>query len=318
MRAIFYGGQAVVEGVMMRGRHCMAIAVRAPDGHLVTRVEPLQGGRRMAANWPLARGVLLLADTLRLGMRALLFSAWVAERGSPPPPEALGAATVRRSLVTSLTLAVGLLFVLPLVVVLPLDGLIASDLISTGIEGALRLGMLLGYLLLIGRLPEVQRLFSYHGAEHQTINAHEADAELTPASVRRFGLTHPRCGTGFLLVVVLLSVVVFMLLGRPPLPLRLASRVVLLPIIAGVAYEYIRLVAVLYHHRAARWLAAPGLALQRLTTRPPDDSMRETAITALQGVLAGDRDRAYADGPAASRGLEEPGAGRASLSPTDG
>jgi uncharacterized protein YqhQ len=133
--------------------------------------------------------------------------------------------------------------------------------------------------------------------------------------VRRFGLTHPRCGTGFLLVVVLLSIVVFMLLGRPPLPLRLASRVVLLPIIAGVAYEYIRLVAVLYHHRAARWLAAPSLALQRLTTRPPDDSMRETAITALQGVLAGDRDLAYA---AASHGREEPGAGRASLSPTDG
>ena len=260
MRVIFYGGQAVVEGVMMRGRHCMAIAVRAPDGQLVAQVEPLQnqGGRPAVAYWPLARGVLLLADTLRLGMRALLFSGVVAERGSVPPPEALGAATVRRTLATSLTLAVGVLFVLPLLVVLPLDGLIASDLVSTALEGALRLGLLLGYLLLIGRLPEVQRLFSYHGAEHQTINAHEAGAELTPASVRRFGLTHPRCGTGFLLVVVLLSVAVFMLLGRPPLPLRLASRIVLLPIIAGVAYEYIRLVAVLYHHRAARWSRRPA------------------------------------------------------------
>jgi uncharacterized protein YqhQ len=299
----------------------MAVAVRAADGQVVLRVEPVDGWRERlaAANWPFVRGVLLLADTLRLGMRALLFSAWVADHGAAtPPPEAVGGARLRQTAVTSLAMGVGLLFVLPLLIVLPLDGLIASDLASTLLEGGIRLGLLVGYLRLIGRLPEVERLFGYHGAEHQTINAHEAGADLTPASVRRFGLTHPRCGTGFLLVVVLLAVVVFVLLGRPPLPLRLASRVLLLPVIAAVAYEYLRLTATFYHHRLARILAAPGLALQRLTTRPPDDSMREVAIAALQRVLAGDRESTAIRRATTPRRADEVGTGPTALPLHDG
>jgi uncharacterized protein YqhQ len=319
MQATFFGGQAVMEGVMMRGRHCMAVAVRTPDGQIALHVEPLSDWRvRLPiAGWPLVRGVLLLADTLRLGMKALLFSARVAEARTPPALP--GDAELRRPLAVSLALAVGFLFVLPLVVVLPLDGLITVDLASTLLEGGIRLGLLVGYLRLIGRLPEVERLFGYHGAEHQTINAYEAGADLTPAGVRRFGLTHPRCGTGFLLIVVLLSVVVFALLGRPPLPLRLAARILLLPVIAAVAYEYLRLTATLYRRRLGRWLAAPGLALQRLTTRPPDDGMREVAIAALQHVLAGDRalTPAVRRARAACR-ADEPGAGHAPLTLPDG
>lgn len=320
MQATFYGGQAVMEGVMMRGRHCMAVAVRAPDGQIVLHVEPLDDWRARLpmAGWPLVRGVLLLGDTLRLGMKALLFSARVAEAGRPPPALP-GDAELWRRLAVSLALAVGLLFLLPLVVVLPLDGLLAADLASTLLEGGIRLGLLIGYLRLIGRLPEIERLFGYHGAEHQTINAHEAGAELTPAGVRRFGLTHPRCGTGFLLVVVLLSVIVFVLLGRPPLPLRLAARILLLPVIAAVAYEYLRLTAALYRHWLGRWLAAPALALQRLTTRPPDDGMRAVAIAALQRVLASDRELAPAVRRATpARCADEPGASHAPLTLPDG
>lgn len=322
MRGVFYGGQAVMEGVMMRGRHCLAVAVRAPDARVVVQVLPLDDWRARwpLAGWPLLRGLFLLSDTLRLGMTALLYSAWVADHGAAPPPaEAIGGATVARALAGSASTAVGVLFLLPLLVVLPLDGLIASDLASTLLESALRLGLLIGYLRLIGNLPEVARLFGYHGAEHQTINAHEAGADLTPASVRRFSLLHPRCGTGFLLMVVLLAAIAFLLLGRPPLPWRVASRVLLLPLIAAVAYEYLRLSATWYPRRLGRWLAAPGLALQRLTTRPPDDSMLEVAITALQRVLARDGDLAHRPARAApTRAADEPGRGPTPLSAHDG
>jgi uncharacterized protein YqhQ len=297
MKQYHYGGQAVMEGVMMRGRHSMAVAVREPSGRVVLLHETLDGWvyRSKVVRWPLVRGVIMLADTLRLGMRALIFSANVAAReetttaNETASGEALSGPTLWATLGLSLSFAVGLFFILPLVIVGLLDRFIESAVVSNLLEGLIRLALLIGYLLLIGRLPEIGRVFGYHGAEHKTINAHEAGAALTPASVRRFSLAHPRCGTGFLLVVVLLSIVVFGLLGRPEMVLRIASRILLVPVIAAIAYEYIKLTAHFYHYALVRWLAAPSMLLQRLTTREPDDSMLEVAIAALQRVLVSDR-----------------------------
>jgi uncharacterized protein YqhQ len=294
MRQVSYGGQAVIDGVMMRGRRAMAVAVRDRQGRIVVHSEPIERGALGAtlARLPLVRGVLTLVDTVRLGLRALLFSAAVAARDEADEQPAMPAVSDRALwglAALSLAFVAGLLFILPLLLVSLIDPLIASPLVSNLVEGLIRLGFLLGYLVVVNRRTEVGRLFGYHGAEHQTINAFEAGAALTPASVRRFGLTHPRCGTSFLLLVVLLSVVVFALLGRPDFPVRLATRLLMLPVIAALAYEAVRLTTRLYRYPLTRWLAAPGLALQRLTTRPPDDGMRAVAIAALERVLLADR-----------------------------
>lgn len=300
----------------MRGRQSMAVAVRDPEGQILLHHELLSGWpyRSPVGRWPLVRGVLLLADTLRLGTRALIFAANIAARGDQPAnpttstattpvagtattptaptagdEQALSGPSLWGTLGISLTFAIGLFFVVPLVIVNFLDRFIESALVSNIVEGLIRLSLLIGYLLLIGRLEDVRRVFGYHGAEHKTINAFEAGAELTPPSVQTFSLSHPRCGTGFLLVVVLFSIVVFALLGRPELLPRIVSRIVLVPFIAAIGYEYIRFTAAFYGNPLVRALAGPSLALQRLTTREPEPAMLEVAIAALQRVLVDDK-----------------------------
>jgi uncharacterized protein YqhQ len=292
-----YGGQAVIEGVMMRGRREMAVAVHAPSGEIVVWSEPLTSSRlaRRVRPWPFVRGAILLGDTLALGLRALVFSAAFAERDAKrangeTDQSASGKrgtpvwAAVGLAIVVSITL----FFLIPLGVAALLDRIIASALLSNLIEGAIRLALLFSYVVAIGRLPEISRVFAYHGAEHKAIHAWEAGDELTVESVRRHPLAHPRCGTGFLLVVMIVSTVVFVLLGRPEMPLRIASRVVLLPAIAGVAYEFLKFGGRHARHRLARVLLTPGLRMQRLTTREPDDDMIAVAIAALLRVLAAD------------------------------
>jgi uncharacterized protein YqhQ len=217
-------------------------------------------------------------------MRALMFSADVAvgDEADFGGPIAWG------TMAFSLALAIGLFFLVPAAIV---DGLHAltgmgSPLAGNLTEGIIRLVFVIGYIWLIGRIPDIQRLFQYHGAEHKTINAYEDGAPLTPESVARYPREHPRCGTGFLLVVVVISVLLFSLLGRPPLLLRLASRVALIPVVAGIAYEYIRLTARHMDNPVVRLLVRPQLALQRLTTREPSPDMLEVGITALRHVLA--------------------------------
>jgi uncharacterized protein YqhQ len=282
-----YGGQAVIEGVMMRGRKAFAVAVRAPDGKVVLHSEPLTNPlyTESWAQLPFVRGLTLLWDTLGLGVRALTYSASVSIAEEGQPPVKFEGAAMYGTLAVSLIFGIGLFFVLPSFLVGLFDKQINSDLWTNLIEGALRLAILLGYLLLAGRVAEVRRVFQYHGAEHKTINAYEANAELTPQSVQRFSLTHPRCGTGFLLIIVLLSIFVFALLGNPPIVLRIISRIVLIPLIATVAYEFIRFGASHYGNPIVRALLAPSIALQGLTTRQPDDSMVEVAIVALKRVL---------------------------------
>ena len=293
----YYGGQAVMEGVMMRGQRQIAVAVRQPNGRLALYSEPLDSWvyRSPVRNWPLVRGVFVLWDALLLGMRALTLSANVAfnedagvSGGSGEQAGGIAGPALWATVGTSLLFGVALFFVLPLLLIHFLDRWIASDIVSNLVEGVIRLALLLGYLVLIGRTPDIRRVFGYHGAEHKTINAYEAGAPLDVASVQRHSTLHTRCGTGFLLVVVLLSVVVFAFLGRPPLPLRILSRIALVPMIAAIAYEFVRFGAAHYGNRLVRLLLTPSLALQRLTTREPEDGMVEAALVAFKRVLVAD------------------------------
>lgn len=281
-----YGGQAVLEGVMMRGLRQATVAVRSPSGEIVFKHEPLAAARR--TTWesaPLLRGVLMLWDSLSLGVRALSFSASVATGEDEAPPSG---AALTLTLAISLAFAFGLFFALPLLLASLLTRFGASTLVRDAAEGAIQLVIFVGYLVLIGRMPDIRRVFGYHGAEHKAINAYEAGAPLTVEAVRPFTLIHPRCGTSFLLVVVVLSIPIFALFGGLPLWARLLSRVVLVPLIAAVSYELLRLSAANYHRGWVRALVAPSLALQQLTTSEPDDTMLAVAIAALLPVLAAD------------------------------
>lgn len=282
-----YGGQAVIEGVLMRGKYASAIAVRRPDGEIVVQEAPVgQIYRGAISRIPFLRGLPLLWDALGLGMKALFFSAEVAGQAEDPEFKI----SDREGLLTG---ALGLFAGLALFMVLPsfVAGLLvpAGDVLFNVVEGLVRLTLLVGYVTVIGRMEEIRRVFAYHGAEHKTINAHEAGAPLTVESVRTFSRQHARCGTAFLLIVVLISILVFLPLGRPPLVWRIVSRIALLPVITGIAYEALRFTGKHAANPVIRAVIAPNLALQRLTTREPDDAMLEVAIVALQHVLEGER-----------------------------
>lgn len=274
-----YGGQAVIEGVMMRGSGAVAIAMRAPDHQVVVHTETLSGiYKSKAARIPFLRGVVVLWDALGLGMRALTISA----NTQTEEEQKLEGPALYLTLGVSMLLGIALFFLLPAAL-----GQLAERIFGINAwwgnlaEGVLRLLMLIGYIWGVGRIPDVSRVFAYHGAEHKTINAFEGGAELTPEVVAKYPLEHPRCGTSFILTLVLLSVLVFSLLGPMPMFWRLASRILLLPVLAGVAYEYIRWTASHLESRWVRWLIRPNLALQGLTTREPSLDMLEVSIAAF-------------------------------------
>jgi uncharacterized protein YqhQ len=294
-----YGGQAVIEGVMMRGAHTAAIAVRDPKGQIVVHEQPLNATlyRGRIAKTPFVRGIIGLWDAIGLGTRALMWAADVAlgeEEGEQINFNGpIGWATIA----FSLALGVGLFFLLPTAGaswIGNLLGLTPDGSADVGfnaflvnlIEGVIQLALLIGYIWVIGRIPDVKRLFGYHGAEHKTINAYEAGADLTPETVAKYPIEHPRCGTAFLLTVVFVSVFVFSLLGRPPFLLLILSRIILIPVIAGISYELLRWTARNIQNPIVRIIVKPNLALQHLTTRQPDLHMIEVAIVAFEHVLA--------------------------------
>ena len=282
-----YGGQAVMEGVMIRGRRLVAVAVRRPEGDIALRLEGLGGlytgpVRRI----PFVRGIIVLWETLALGTKALLFSSNVAlgeEEKEISRPVLWG------TVLLALTFVIAIIFVGPVLAMSRLEGALDNERLAALVEGIIRLGVLLAYLFLLGLLPDIRRVFAYHGAEHKAINALEDGAPLEVEAVRRYGTAHPRCGTSFLLVVVVISVLLFVLIGTPPLWQRLLSRVVLMPVIAAVSYEVIRLMGALQGNRVMRTLFRPNLWLQSLTTREPDDAQVEVALHALREVLAADK-----------------------------
>ncbi len=279
-KIISYGGQAVIEGVMMRGQKAFAIAMRAPDGNIVVHKENLAAVyRSRIAKIPFLRGSILLWDALGLGMRALTLSA----NTQTGEDEKLEGPALYITLGTSLAIGIGLFVLLPASV----GGLAEhylgwQNLAHNLLEGLLRLVLLVGYIWGIGFMPDVKRLFGYHGAEHKTINAYEAGAELTPENVAKFPIEHPRCGTAFMLTFVLLSILVHSLLGDMSFMWRLASRILLIPVIAGIAVEFIRWTANHLDSALVRFLIKPNLALQSLTTRQPDNSMLEVAIESFK------------------------------------
>jgi uncharacterized protein YqhQ len=279
-KIITYGGQAVIEGVMMRGRKAFAIAMRAPDGKIVIHKEGLASVyRSKIAQIPFLRGVILLWDALGLGIRALTLSA----NTQTGENEKLEGPTLYLTLAISLSIGIGLFFLFPAGV----GGLTERYLgwnpwLANLLEGIIRLILLVAYIWAIGFMPDIKRLFGYHGAEHKTINAFEAGAELTPESVAKFSLEHPRCGTAFLLTLVLISILVFTALGPLSMFWRLASRVLLIPVLAGISVEYIRWTANHLDSPIVRFLIKPNLALQALTTREPDTSMLEVAIESFK------------------------------------
>lgn len=286
MKRLNYGGQAVMEGVMMRGEREWAVCVRAPSGEIITHREALPAAlyRSRWARLPFLRGLVFLWDALGLGLRALMWSADVAlgQEEEMRIQGPVGWAT----LAASLAFGIGLFFLLPAFLVGLLDRAISSAFWSNVAEGALRLAFFIGYLWAIGQMPDIRRVFAYHGAEHKTINAYEAGAPLEPQEVARFSRAHTRCGTGFLLWVILLFILIATLMGRPPILVRIAVRLAIIPFVAGLSYEVIRLAARYYGRSALlRWAMAPGLALQRLTTREPDAAMLEVSICALKQVL---------------------------------
>jgi uncharacterized protein YqhQ len=324
MAKFYYGGQAVMEGVMMRGRQSAAVATRKPDGEISLYEEALNP--RLYQNpifrLPFLRGMLLLWEMLVLGTRLMTLSANVAtgaldlerqpaslrqfpenlepdlveepgfikndELARAEKPPIIGGFLLALTLIISLGFAVAVFFVGPLLLTGLLRGQIGSGWLNVIVEGVIRLLLLVGYLYLIGRVPDIQRVFGYHGAEHKAINAMEHGFPLDVAHVRQASRVHTRCGTGFLLLVMVVSIFVFALVGSPALPIKILSRIVLVPVVAGIAYELMRLGAANYRYRVVRWLLAPGLALQGLTTREPDDSMIECAIAALKRVMRRD------------------------------
>lgn len=282
-----YGGQAVMEGVMMRGQKTVAIVVRRPNGKLAINTKSLSAvytGRMRQT--PFIRGIIVLFEALVLGLSSLIYSANVSLEEEK---EKISGGSIWLILGLSLTLSVSLFFLAPLFITKLLDPYITSSLVFHLIEGFIRLAIFLGFLKLISLLPDIKRVFAYHGAEHKTIHAYEDGAELETQAIRQYGTAYARCGTAFLLAVLVIAILVFALIGRQTLWLMVLSRVLLLPVIAALGYEATQFGARHMNNGFIRALMVPGLWLQSLTTREPDDSQIEVATAALKEVLATDQ-----------------------------
>ncbi len=275
------GGQAVIEGVMMRGPELIATAVREPSGSIVVQKETVTSitQKYPVLKKPLLRGFIALLESLVYGLKSLSFSAQAAGEEE----EALTTREIIMTMLVSFGLAIVLFVVIPTYAAKYLHSTATEPWLLNILEGILRLAIFVGYIAAISQMKDIQRVFQYHGAEHKTINAYEAGVPLEVAKVQAFSTIHPRCGTNFLLIVMVVSIFMFAFLGWPDLWLRIVSRIVLLPLIAGISYEIIR-----YAGRTdKRWVAAaiaPGLWLQKLTTRQPSDDQVEVAIRAFEEV----------------------------------
>ncbi len=294
----YYGGQAVIEGVMMRGRKSMAVAVRNPQGEIVLHEEPLTAKIYTSTwgQWPFVRGLAMLWDALGLGIRALMWSGEVAAQEEEGEKVEFAGPVAWTTIAVSLSFAIGLFFLVPTFAARLLATYVNDDpMIDAIFEGVIRLLLFVGYLWVIGRVGEIKRVFGYHGAEHKTINAYEANAPLTVAEVQKFSVQHTRCGTSFLLYVLVISILLFAPLtfsnvepGWLALLLRFVTRLALVPVVAAIAYEIIRFSAAHEDNPIMRMIITPGLWLQKMTTREPDDGMVACAIAALEPVLVAD------------------------------
>lgn len=279
------GGQAVIEGVMMRGKRHWALACRRPDGEISLHSEELNplADRYKFFKWPIVRGVGALYESMSLGIRALSMSA---NESLGEEEEEIGKKEMAVSLVIGILLAVGLFVVLPLVAVGSIRDVFPASWLFVLTEGIVRILLLILYILAISRIKQLRRLFEYHGAEHKTIHALESGLKLTPENISRFSPVHPRCGTSFLLIVMVLAIIVFSFVGTSPLWWLIVSRIVGIPLIVGLSYEVIKYAGKHKDSPFMRITMYPGMLLQKLTTREPDSPQIEVAIKALEGVVA--------------------------------
>jgi uncharacterized protein YqhQ len=293
-----YGGQALIEGVLMRGRDAIAVAFRHPDGHIVWASEPLNSGPHAwkLAKAPFVRGLIVLYETLVVGTKWLIRSANIQASAEGVQ---LGKGSVALMLGVTMTIAVAFFFLLPLFLASFTTQRVESDWVQHIVEGLIRVGLFLGYLALIARMPDIRRVFEYHGAEHMTIHALERNDPLTIQEIRKYPTAHPRCGTEFLVVVIILSILLFGFLGRENPVLMVGGRILLIPVIAAIGYEILRFGA---KHRAnplVKALMAPGILVQMITTKQPSDDQIEVAIVSMEQAL-------LADGEEVPQGSELP------------
>jgi len=287
-----YGGQAVIEGVMMRSPRYFAVACRRPNGYIVVKLEDLANSWLARLKWlnrPFLRGTLALLDAMALGIRALRFSADVQleEQTQTVQQKRINDLAVGSTMVLGIAIGVGLFVALPtaLTQLLPWKNPVLLNML----DGIIRIALFLGYVMAVGNLKEIRRVFQYHGAEHKAINTFEAGLPLTMENARQQSRIHPRCGTSFVMVVLILAIFVFSLTGRPPIWLRIPLHIALLPVVAGIAYEVIKFAGRHKESRFTRWLLAPGLWSQRITTREPEEAQIEVALCALQAVVEQER-----------------------------
>jgi uncharacterized protein YqhQ len=282
-----YGGQALIEGVLIRGKDAIAVALRHPDGQIVYATERIDSGFHgsRTARLPFVRGLVVLYETLVTGTRWLVRSAGLQAAGEGVE---LGKGAVAITLGLTLLAGIGIFFLLPLFVASVTAGDIENDVVQHLVEGLVRVAIFLGYLALIAQAPDVRRVFQYHGAEHMTIHALEHGEPLTVARVRPYPTAHPRCGTEFLVVVIALSIIAFSLVGRQEPLVMIASRIILIPVIAAVGYELLRLGARHRTNPIVRVIMWPGILVQTITTKQPTDDMIEVAIVSMEEALAAD------------------------------
>ncbi len=287
---------------MIRGQKNMAVAVRRPNGAIAIHNRPLSTlYTGVIRKIPLLRGVIVLVETLSLGMRALSYSANVnmedpeADPDSEVESEELGKGAIASMLLISFSFAIALFFLLPLFASRPLEGMFGNDIASNVAEGAIRLAVFVAYIWIIGRMPDIRRVFMYHGAEHMTVHAQERGDPLVVDAIRKYSPAHPRCGTAFLLTVMVVAILVFVLVPRDPLWWMILSRIIFIPAIAALAYEVIRLSGRYEDNPLVSLISAPNLLLQKLTTRQPDDDQIEVAVAAMNAALSADRDQSGAD-----------------------
>lgn len=275
----FYGGQAVIEGVMMRGPKSVAIAVRRPDGEIAVHEQETKSvmQRYPVLKLPVLRGMVAMVETLSIGIGALMFSA----NQAMPDEEQLTKKEMALTTVVGMVLALGIFVAVPTLITNWVKGWAPGSAVVNIVEGVLRLGMFIGYMVIISIMKDIQRVYQYHGAEHKVINTLEAGAPLTVESARTFTREHKRCGTSFLLYVVVISIVLFSMFTFPNVLARILIRLALMPVVAGISYEFLRLMG-RYNNGLTLALSRPGMWLQGLTTREPDDSQLEVAIAALE------------------------------------
>jgi len=298
MKQTYIGGQAVMEGVMMRGKRVYTVAVRKPDGEIVIDKQPVHtlADRYPILRWPILRGVLAFIESMIIGVKTLTYSAEFFETEEEVKPskvdtwlekklgDKLNDFLIGFTVVVAILLSIGLFMVAPLLITRLIHNWIPTGRLRSAVEGIIRILLFLSYILLISRMKDIQRVFQYHGAEHKTINCYEKGLPLTVENAKKQTRLHKRCGTSFLLIVMLVSIFVFMLIDIDNMWLRFLSRIAFVPLIAGLSYEIIRF-AGRSDSFLVRFISYPGMGLQRLTTAEPDEEQLAVAICAMKGVL---------------------------------